>query len=225
MSENLRYYDACATVPPEAQKEIRGGRLSGMTDINPMWRIKKLTEVFGPCGIGWKYVIKSKELHPGAEGEISAIVDIDLYYKENGEWSEPIPGTGGNAFVVKESKGLRTNDDCFKSALTDAISVAAKAIGVGGSVYWEKDKTKYGKAGDKVKDDDDKKGAEIKKEDDAWRAADAELMDYAKTIGFMPNQVTDRFFEKYGVQYFTATVAQLKQCKKDMEAAHAKSKK
>lgn len=35
------------------------------------------------------------------------------------------------------------SDECFKMALTDAISVAAKAIGIGADVYWEKDKTKY----------------------------------------------------------------------------------
>jgi hypothetical protein len=29
-------------VPNEAKKEIKGGRLSGFTDINPMWRIKTL---------------------------------------------------------------------------------------------------------------------------------------------------------------------------------------
>jgi len=35
------------------------------------------------------------------------------------------------------------SDECFKMALTDAISVAAKALGIGADVYFEKDKTKY----------------------------------------------------------------------------------
>ena len=51
-TEKLSIYNQCKTVPDEAKKEIKGGRLKGMTDINPMWRIKKLTEMFGPCGIG-----------------------------------------------------------------------------------------------------------------------------------------------------------------------------
>ena len=53
--DNLYYYNQGRAVPEEAKKEIRGGRLSGKTDINPVWRIKKLTELFGPCGIGWYY--------------------------------------------------------------------------------------------------------------------------------------------------------------------------
>lgn len=43
---------AVSTTPKEAQKTIKGGRLNGFTDINPMWRFKVLTECFGPCGIG-----------------------------------------------------------------------------------------------------------------------------------------------------------------------------
>lgn len=145
MSENLKIYNAVRIVPKEAQKPIGGGRLKGMTDINPMWRLKMLTEQFGPCGIGWKYEIVEERLEKGGNDEIAAFIKINLYYKYNGEWSEPIPGTGGNMFVTKESRGLYTSDECFKMALTDALSVACKALGFGADVYWEKDKTKYSK--------------------------------------------------------------------------------
>lgn len=149
MTNNLRIYEAARTVPASATKEIAGGRLKGMTDINPMWRIKKLTELFGPCGIGWKYEVTRQELQPGANGEIAAFVNINLYIKKDGEWSEPIPGTGGSMFVAKEKTGLYTSDECYKMALTDAISVACKALGFGADVYWKADRTKYDRAKDK----------------------------------------------------------------------------
>ena len=149
MTDNLRIYEAARTVPASATKEIAGGRLKGMTDINPMWRIKTLTEQFGPCGFGWKYEIIEKRLENGANGEIAAFVDINLYIKVNGEWSDPIPGTGGSAFVAKERNGLYTNDECFKMAMTDALSVACKSLGFGADVYWEADRTKYDRAKDK----------------------------------------------------------------------------
>ncbi len=147
MSDNLHIYEKVREVPANAQKTIQAGRLKGYTDINPMWRLKKLTEIFGPCGIGWKYVIKEKRLEHGANDEIAAFVDIDLYFKHNGEWSEPIPGTGGSSFVAKERNGMYTSDECFKMALTDAISVACKALGVGADIYWNED-TKYTKQTD-----------------------------------------------------------------------------
>lgn len=143
---NLEVYNALRTPPKEALKKIEAGRMKGKTDINPMWRIKALTEQFGPCGIGWKYTITKQWLEPGPSGEIAAFCDIDLYYKLSGEWSEAVPGTGGSSFVAKEKGGLYVSDECYKMALTDAISVAAKALGVAGDIYWQTDPTKYRKA-------------------------------------------------------------------------------
>lgn len=140
---NLRIYEAARSVPNEAQKEIKGGKLRGMTDINPMWRIKKLTELYGPCGTGWKYEIVDKMVLPGADGEQAIFVDILLYVKDGEAWSDPIPGTGGSMLVNTEKGKLVTSDECFKMALTDAISVSCKALGFGADIYWSKDRTKY----------------------------------------------------------------------------------
>ena len=38
--ENIDLYQKVRSVPDSAKKTIKGGRTSGMTDINPMWRIK-----------------------------------------------------------------------------------------------------------------------------------------------------------------------------------------
>lgn len=141
--DNLGIYNASRCVPKEALKEIQAGRLKGKSDINPMWRIKALTEQFGPCGIGWKYVITKQWLEVGAKDEVSAFVNIDLFIKVGDVWSEAIPGTGGSAFVALERNGLYTSDECFKMALTDAISVSCKALGFGADVYWSADSTKY----------------------------------------------------------------------------------
>lgn len=146
---NMETYNAFASVPQNAKKEIGAGRLKGMTDINPMWRIMMLTERYGACGTGWKYVITDKQIIAGADGVVCAFMDIDLFVKENGEWSEAIQGTGGSQLVSKEKGGLYTNDECFKMALTDAISVACKALGMGADVYWASGRTKY----DLAKDD------------------------------------------------------------------------
>lgn len=138
--DNLLYYNAGRSVPPEAQKAFNNGKFSG-TDINPMWRIKKLTELFGPCGVGWYVdeVTERCEIH----GETSiSIVNLNLYIKVNGEWSKPIYGTGGNILLRKGA----ASDEGYKMAYTDALSVACKALGIGADVYFDKDKTKYTEA-------------------------------------------------------------------------------
>lgn len=137
--DNLKYYNSMKTVPEDAKKTIDGGRLNGFTDINPMWRIKALTETFGPVGVGWKTVIKEKRIEQGEGVEKKAFVDIDLYIKTDDGWSEPIPGTGGSTFVESNKNGAYTNDECFKMAYTDALSVACKMLGMGADVYWSND--------------------------------------------------------------------------------------
>lgn len=143
MENYMEYYNKFAAVPVEAQKSINAGRLKGMTDINPMWRIKVLTEAFGMCGFGWKYEIVSQRLEAGDNDSVCAFVDINLYVKVDGEWSAPIPGIGGASYIANERNGKYTSDECFKMALTDALSVACKALGVGADVYWAAGRSKY----------------------------------------------------------------------------------
>lgn len=140
--ENMAIYDACRSVPESAKKAITAGRLKGKTDINPMWRIKRLTEQFGPCGIGWYYKTVRKWLETHGD-ETAAFVDIELYVKIGGEWSMPIAGTGGSMFAARQKDGVYVSDECYKMASTDAISVACKQLGIGADVYWDADRTKY----------------------------------------------------------------------------------
>lgn len=142
--KNMELYEAFRKAPESALKAIRAGKLTGKTDINPMWRIKVLTERFGPCGVGWNTRNVKYEVIPGANGEVVVSCELDLVYRlENGEWSDPVHGIGGNMLVQTQRGALATNDDAFKSAYTDAISVAAKALGVAADVYWNTDTTKY----------------------------------------------------------------------------------
>ena len=132
---NLEIWDRVKQPPKDALKTIGGGRLKGMTDINPQWRLKVMTEIFGPCGTGWKYEIVRLWNEQGAGEEKAAFALVDVYYKQGEEWSAPVPGVGGNALIARESSGPRTNDESYKMAVTDAISTALKALGVGADIY------------------------------------------------------------------------------------------
>lgn len=146
---NLDYYNKLKVVPQQALRPIQSGRLRGKHDINPMWRIKAMTEQFGVCGIGWKYII-TKQWTETFGSEVKAYCNIDLFIKVNGEWSDAIQGTGGSSEVSMESKGAYVSDECYKMALTDALSVAMKALGVAADVYFDAGKdiidieSKYG---------------------------------------------------------------------------------
>lgn len=141
--EKMDIYNRVRAVPDEAKKRISGGRLKGMTDINPMWRIKTMTELFGPCGIGWWTENERYTSENGTNGERAICCELDLYYMHDGEQSKPLHGVGGALIVAKERNGDRLDDEAWKKARTDAISVACKSLGIGADVYWQADSTKY----------------------------------------------------------------------------------
>lgn len=139
--DNLSIYNLFRSVPEEAQKTIQAGKLKGFTDINPMWRIKMLTSQFGMCGEGWK-TSDVKMWTESAAGEMAAFCSLNLFVKVNGQWSEGIFGIGGSKLSGK-GVGDGINDEAFKMAYTDALSIACKNLGMAADIYFQKDRSKY----------------------------------------------------------------------------------
>lgn len=176
--EKMEIYDRVRSVPDEAKKAISAGRLKGMTDINPVWRIKKLTEEFGPCGIGWWTKVTDRWTETVGD-ETCAFVDLELYIKVGDEWSKPIAGSGGSKLATKERSGIYVSDECYKMAETDALSVACKKLGIGADVYFSADQTKYSQ----TVDDSKKIGSNDVKI----------LMDYLQKNGISSQKIIDRY--------------------------------
>ena len=130
---NVELWESWCHVAPGMLKRISGGNLNGKTDINPIWRFEALTSNFGPIGFGWNYREVERWTNEAA-GEIGAFVKVELRIKVNGEWSEPIEGVGGSKLCGK-GRGDGLNDEAWKMATTDAISVACKSLGMAADVY------------------------------------------------------------------------------------------
>ena len=144
-SDNLHIYKQVSSVPEDAQKPFESSWGKKLTEINSMWRIQKLTELFGPCGEGWFTEVTRQERVDFPNGEICVFTDINLYLKDTktGRWSKPIRGTGGNRLVLKNADGLFIDDEAYKKAYTDALGIACKALGFGADIYWGRNDSKY----------------------------------------------------------------------------------
>jgi hypothetical protein len=136
-------YFFCAEVPEYAKKTICAGRLRGFTNVSPQWRIEKLTQIFGLVGFGWYYDIESTWTEQGNNGVVMFFAKINLYVKNNGEWSKSIVGVGGSTLVAEEKNGMYNNDEALKMAVTDALSVACKQIGIGSAEYYDDSKYRH----------------------------------------------------------------------------------
>jgi len=135
-NENLKIWNKLKQPPASALKTIKGGRLKGMTDVNPQFRYQTMTETFGLCGVGWKYDIEKLWLETAGE-QVCAFAEIKLYTRSTLEdvWNDPIPGIGGSMLVAKEKHGPYVSDEAYKMAVTDALSVAMKMIGMAADIY------------------------------------------------------------------------------------------
>ena len=118
--------------------------------------IERLKEVFGTCGVGWRYAHSPFEEVTTNKGHAEVVTEVALQYgcQEDGggrpvgwdaqvdgwsfpdnradrHWSEPILACGGHTV----GKGGAPNTDARKSAVTDGITKAASMIGIGHEVF------------------------------------------------------------------------------------------
>jgi len=149
---NMRIYNQVRSVPADALSPISGGPLKGKSNISPQWRFQRLSEVFGPCGEGWRVEQVSRWSESTGQGEVAVFCEVNLFVKIDGRWSEAIFGQGGNMLMRRSTEWVNgqpvstvhIDDEAYKKAYTDAVSVACKALGFAADVYYRQDETKYG---------------------------------------------------------------------------------
>lgn len=135
MSDNLKVWNLVKQVPTNFLKPIGGGKLKGKSDINPQWRLMAMTQAFGMVGHGWTYRIVRTWNEPVPDGSVMCFAEVAVKTKIDGEWGQEFSGIGGSNTVEKNKNGLQSNDDGYKMAVTDALSVAFKAVGIAADIY------------------------------------------------------------------------------------------
>lgn len=177
--EDIKIFNKHSQPEPWALKEIVAGRMKGKTDINPQWRIFALTELFGLVGFGWKYQVDSVNYKEASNGEVAVMAHISLFVKKDGIWSDAIVGTGGSMFIANEKNGPYVSDEAEKMAITDAISVACKQLGIAGNIY---SGSKYLPAYNKSNPEAPAKKEELTPTHPKWKGAVQALIDSKVTI-------------------------------------------
>jgi len=162
---NLDLWQSVEKTPPAQTKTITGKSYSG-TSPKPYYLVQKATETFGPCGIGWGFVIVDERIEDGAGGERLSIARVKVWYEWNGKRGE-VEHIGGTQFSGTRSSGKPfTDEDAPKKSVTDALIKALSMIGFAGDIFMGR----Y---------DDSKYVSELKDEE---RAAPPELSTAAKVM-------------------------------------------
>lgn len=144
MTDNLRHWTALEKTDPKHTKPFqRAGGFRG-TATKPIWIELRLTEHFGPCGVGWGCYEPGFTLVPAGE-EILVFCTLRCWYIDTGDKEGIVYGVGGDKVLVKRNDGkLVADDEAYKKAFTDALGNAFKHIGSGADVHMGRfDDSKY----------------------------------------------------------------------------------
>ena len=132
--QNLRHWGALSTTDPLHTKPFhRPGGFRG-TAIRPIWNQYRLTEHFGPHGVGWG-TEEPKFQVVEAGGELLVFCTLRCWYMDNENKRAEIYGVGGDKVLARFKEGPRSDDEAFKKAFTDALGNAFVRIGVSADVH------------------------------------------------------------------------------------------
>jgi hypothetical protein len=146
-ADNLAIWNSLERTDPKHVKPITGKSYKGNSP-RPHWVIWKLTEKFGPVGLGFGWEVLR-------EGYIDGIVRPDgierlhelrirFWWRVDGERCE-VESYGGTTALFRTKDGpWKADEDAAKKSLTDAITKAASWLGVAGDIFMGRwDDSKY----------------------------------------------------------------------------------
>lgn len=137
---NLEIWNAVSKTDPKHTKQFsRAGGFKG-TAIKPIWIVKRLTEQFGPVGVGWGMDDPQFQVVQGDNREVLVYCTVRCWHTkpDNGFY-----GVGGDKVVTyikaneqyKRPERWESDDEAFKKAFTDAVGNAFKFVGLGADVH------------------------------------------------------------------------------------------
>lgn len=140
---NTAIWKALAVTDPKYTKKVNVG--GGFTSINAQWQIQRMTEQFGPVGLGWGYNVKHS-IERITDDYVLAVADVTIW------WGEPVTSNQagqdnvrarmygpirGMAPIIDKSKNgyLMKDDDAGKKAATDALTKGLSHLGLSADVF------------------------------------------------------------------------------------------
>ena len=131
MTNKKDLWDKLSKTDPAHTKSFnRSGGFKG-TAIKPQWVVMRLTEEFGPCGLGWGINRPEFQVVP-AGAEVMVYCTVSCWH---GTLDNILWGVGGDKVSTSRQSGMFNDDEAFKKAFTDAIMNAFKFLGVAADVH------------------------------------------------------------------------------------------
>ncbi|MGL4649558.1 MAG: hypothetical protein ACRC1H_09130 [Caldilineaceae bacterium] len=138
MSDNKAIWARAFTTDPRAVKAITGKQYKGNSP-KPYWIVERMTDEFGPCGIGWGFTILNERFERFGEHESLHIAVVRLWYvmqidsvQHRGEFEQV--GQTRSSYMSAAGKFI-VDEDAPKKSVTDALVKCASYLGFAGDIF------------------------------------------------------------------------------------------
>jgi hypothetical protein len=154
VSENKALWRRVCVTDPKAVKPITGKQYSGNSP-KPYWIVERLTDEFGPCGIGWGFNILNERIERFSDSDTLHIAVVRLWYVMDGKRGEleqigqtkasymTNAGKRGELEQIGQTKAsymtnaskFMLDEDAPKKSVTDALIKCASYLGFAGDIF------------------------------------------------------------------------------------------
>ncbi|MEN3978218.1 hypothetical protein [Acinetobacter sp. CWB-B33] len=133
-TSNMDLWNSISITDPSKVKPITGKSYKGSSP-QPYWLVKRATETFGPCGLGWGIEIVQQGFQQCNPETMMHYATVRIWYMQDGKKCA-VEHMGGTMAMYKTQTGKMVYDeDAPKKSVTDAMVKALSFIGFAGDIF------------------------------------------------------------------------------------------
>ena len=132
--DNKALWKRVCVTDPQAVKAITGKQYKGNSP-KPYWIVERLTDEFGPCGIGWGFHIVSERMERLTADDVLHVAVVRMWYVLDGQRGEVEQIGQTKAVYARSAGGFVVDEDAPKKSVTDALVKCASYIGFAGDIF------------------------------------------------------------------------------------------
>jgi len=131
---NTALWDSICVTDPSAVKAITGKPYQGNSP-KPYWLIRKATEKFGPCGMGWGINVKSESFFRMTDTDVMHSCVVQFWYKIGNETCVIEQMGQTKASYLTNAGKCIVDEDAGKKSVTDGMVKCMSMLGFAGDIF------------------------------------------------------------------------------------------
>jgi len=135
MNDTTALWDRVCKTDPAAVKPITGKQYQGNSP-KPYYIVRRLTEEFGPCGLGWGFNVVNERFERFSDTDTLHVALVEFWYLRDGIEEGRFQQMGQTKASYMSGQGkFILDEDAPKKSVTDALVKCASYLGFAGDIF------------------------------------------------------------------------------------------